>query len=294
MADTAEYLRNAQLAAVEGDVHPTLQNVLARTGSKEIRALVDFRSTYLEAHYADRIDPPSGGEWGSRDLFAALRRSGQKRAAIAIELGCSTGRGLHELAQNADLVIGIDSDLSALRRARRILAGKPVRFARRSIGRNYEAATVLPYKTPVRVALICADALHVPLASNVADRVVALNLIDQVSSPSKALASMDRLCKGGGQLIVASPYFWESNDPADSLDVADPAVRLRVTLSAGMFLSGRYRIDEEMEIPWSLRITRRSTNSYEVHFLSATKLGGKTLGKKTTKPKKRSGTKRKR
>ncbi|MBZ0231216.1 MAG: hypothetical protein K8M05_02625, partial [Deltaproteobacteria bacterium] len=147
-----------------------------------------------------------------------------------------------------------------------LLAGEPVRYARRIVGRHYAAA-------PGRVTLACADALDPPLIHGWFERVVALNLIDQVSHPRQLLAVCDGLCAPGGEIILASPYAWQSGTTLEDERFGgdDPAAELTRILRAGERLSGPYTIEDEAELPWTLRRERRSVVSYRVHYVRARK-----------------------
>jgi SAM-dependent methyltransferase len=196
--------------------------------------------------------------------------------ALAVELGCSAGRIVGELAAGADHVVGLDLHFGAVRRARRLLDGERVEFARRVIGRHYAAASVTAGDRAVaadRRTLLCADALDPPLVPGVFDRVVALNLLDSVASPAQLLSVLDGLCAPGGEIIVSSPYAWQSATLADDarLGGADPAGELAARLRDGVALSARYRIEDEADLPWTLRRDARSAVTYATHYLRARK-----------------------
>src|SRR5262249_60671861 len=54
-----------------------------------------------------------------------------------------------------------------------------------------------------------------PLVPGVFGRVVALNLLDAVASPRQLLSVLDGLCRPGGEIIVSSPYAWQSSVMAE-------------------------------------------------------------------------------
>jgi len=106
------------------------------------------------------------------------------------------------------------------------------------------------------------------------DRVVALNLLDSVPSPRQLLSVLDGLCAPGGEIIVSSPYAWQSSVLADAerLGGADPAADLAARLADGTGLGARYRIEDEAELPWTVRRDARTAVSYLIHYLRARKL----------------------
>ena len=264
---------------------------LARWGQAlvdgEPETLAEHLSIYLDAHWGDRATPPPDGPAldgpgavGVRFGMAALAARLAARAAVpvarAVELGCGVGRGLHELARGAGEVVGVDAQLAALTRARQILDGEPLDYGRRIVGRHYADARIAPppaRETQATITLVCADAMDPPLVPGSFDRVVAVNLLDAVVSPPQVVAVADGLCAPGGELILASPYAWQSGIVADEhrFGGADPAAHLRARLVAGDGLEAPYTIADEAELPWTLRRDARSAVVYRVHWLRATK-----------------------
>jgi SAM-dependent methyltransferase len=133
------------------------------------------------------------------------------------------------------------------------------------IGRHYATATARTAALD-NVTLACGDALDPPLIPGHYNRVVALNLLDSVRNPYQLLAVVDTLCAPGGEVILASPYSWQSSvvDEAHRFGGADPAAALREYL-------GRYQIEDEAELPWTLRRDARSAATYCIHYLRARK-----------------------
>ena len=214
-------------------------------------------STYLDSSWGDLAEPPL--EAGFAALAERLAAPGP--VGVALELGCGVGRGLASL--RADLVVGVDQSLAALRVARRLLRGEPVRYARRGSGRGYSTAVIT---APARrnAALICADALDPPFAPGRFERVAAMNLLDNVSSPRALLHHLDQLAAPGAELLLSTPYAWRDGI-VDEVERLDGPAALRGEL-AGL---GWTVLSEEPRVPWTLRRDERSTTRYEVHFLRA-------------------------
>ena len=85
---------------------------------------------------------------------------------------------------------------------------------------------------------------------------------------------IDGLCAPGGEVVLASPYTWQSGivHEGERLGGDDPAAYLRARLERGDDLRARYRIEDEAELPWRLRRDARSEVAYRVHYLRARKL----------------------
>jgi SAM-dependent methyltransferase len=201
----------------------------------------------------------------------------RERVEFAVELGCSTGRIVAELARGADRVVGLDLQFAAVRRARQLLDGRRVEYPRRAIGRRYVAAAAAAGELAVaddRRLLVCGDALDPPLVPGAFDRVVALNLLDSVSSPRQLLAVLDGLCAPGGEIVLSSPYAWQSSamDDAERIGGLDPAAELAAIWTGGIGLSARYRIEDEAELPWTVRRDARSAVNYSIHYLRVRKI----------------------
>lgn len=291
MADPSAYLRAEAATVVERDLPAEVVELLIAGGPDDAPypRLIEHLSIYLDAHWGDRAEPPPDGPGRAADagfglgaIAARIAERAGERVELAVELGCSTGRIVAELAAGADRVCGLDLSFGAVRRARRLLDGERVEYARRVIGRRYAAAHATAGDRAVpagRRLLVCGDALDPPLVPGVFGRVVALNLLDSVASPRQLLAVLDGLCQPGGEIIVSSPYAWQSSVMADherlgwcATGEADPAGELTGLLRAGTGLGARYEIEDEAELPWTLRRDSRSIASYSIHYVRARKM----------------------
>jgi hypothetical protein len=59
---------------------------------------------------------------------------------------------------------------------------------------------------------------------------------------------------------------------AERLGGPDPAVDVAAILRDGTGLAARYQIEDEAELPWSLRRDSRSAVRYSIHYLRARKM----------------------
>lgn len=215
--------------------------------------MLDQLSTYLETWRA--------GFDALADRLRALPRVGS-----ALELGCGVGRALCELSRTAGEVVGLDRSGSLLRAAQRLLRGEELPYARRMAGRNYASAVARAPAAAANVSLVCADALDPPFAPGAFERVVALNVLDNVGSPRGLLHQMNLLAAPGGEIVVCSPFAWRDGivDEGERLAGADPAEALRDEVRAL-----GWTVLEEADLPWTLRRDARSTTTYQVHWLRA-------------------------
>ena len=196
------------------------------------------------------------------------------RVKLAVELGCSVGRIVGELARGADHVVGVDLQFGALRRARRLLAGESVAYARRVAGRHYHAATANAGDLVAAATLVCGDALAPPLIPGAYGRVVAINLLDVVRQPRQLLSVIDGLCAHGGEIILTSPFAWQSTQVDDDQRIGtdDPAGAPSRDPGDGPRISARAtRSRIQAELPWTLRRDSRSAATYCIHYIRARK-----------------------
>ena len=277
MASPADYLRSEIATVVERDLAPEVAALLVEAGPDEApyARLLDHLSVYLDAHWGDRAEPSEG--FGSQELVDRIAARASDRVERAVELGCSAGRIVAELAAGADHIVGLDLQFGIVRRARGLLDGAPLAYGRRIAGRHYAPARITAGDRAVpesRRTLLCGDALDPPLMPGMFGRVVALNLIDSVPHPRRLLSVIDGLCAHGGEVIVSSPYSWQSSvlHEGERLGGDDPAAELVRLLRTGEQLGARYEIEEEADITWTLRRDARSSVTYRTHYVRARKI----------------------
>jgi SAM-dependent methyltransferase len=227
---------------------------LARSGPDEapLPHLLDQLSAYLGAW-----------ESGFEPFLEKLRTL--RRVELSLELGCGTGRALTELARTSRLAVGLDRSGAMLRAARRLLRGEELPYARRMAGREYLQASVRG-EAASNAQLVCADALDAPFAPGVFDRVVALNLLDNVPSPRALLHHLHLLAAPGGEIVLSSPFAWRDGivDAGERLAGPDPTS----ALGEEMRKLG-WRIEDSDELTWTLRRDARSASVYRVHYVRA-------------------------
>jgi uncharacterized protein YbaR (Trm112 family) len=281
MADPGAYLHREMTTVVERDLAPEIAALLVERVPDDATYArhLEHLSTYLDTHWGDRATPPPDGPspaFGAAALVERIAALAHDRVPTAIELGCSTGRIVAELARGADHVVGLDLRFGSVRRARHLLDGEPLPYARRAAGRHYTPAVATAGDLAVPAArrtLVCSNALDPPVLPASFERVVALNLIDSVAHPRQLLLVMDGLCAPGGELVLSSPYAWQSEimDERERIGRGDPAADVTAILREGRDLGSRYEIVDEAELPWTLRRDARSAATYRIHYLRAKK-----------------------
>lgn len=146
--------------------------------------LAGTRDEYVAFHYPEK-DPladflgPRCPPLSERYPFAVKKL--WKPARRALDIGAAVGRVASDLARDHELAVGVDLSPTLLKAAK---------------GRG-----------DARFAL--ADALRLPFPDGAFDTVVALNLIDRVPDPARALDEAARVTAPKGLLLVGSPYTWK-------------------------------------------------------------------------------------
>ena len=271
VSDLSAFLARELWALTSMPLAPSVAALLAEPGPDDAQLPHQLESmgAYLDASWGDRATPPPDGPGAGQGAAPQLQKLAERAArpvAIALELGCSVGRGLAALAGGAGLVVGLDHDPAALRLARRLLRGERVDWPRRAIGRSYRPTQFEGLAVP-GVALVCGEVLDPPLAPGSFDRVAALNLLDSVSAPRALLHQAHQLCAPGGELLLCTPYAWRSGvtTEGERLGGDDPAQELKTEAAA----LGWAVEDEVPRLPWTLRRDARAASLYEVHWLRA-------------------------
>jgi len=267
----------SRLSEIGPSLAPEVDAVLAQDGPDDapLSHLLEHLSIYMDAHWGDRAEPGPDGPGAGLGLVPLEERVRARSAApveAAVELGCSVGRASLALSRGAAVVAALDVSFGALRRARRLLRGEAVRYARRLTGRHYQPATARVGEEARNVVFICGNALDPPLAPGHFQRVLSLNVLDSLRSPSERLSVADGLCAPGGEVLLASPYTWLSSvvDDKERLG-ADPSGELKRRFTGGDGLEARYTVEDEAELDWRLRKDSRSAALYRTHYLRVRK-----------------------
>jgi uncharacterized protein YbaR (Trm112 family) len=266
----------SRLSELTPSLAPEVEAVLAQDGPDDapLSHALEYLSIYMDAHWGDRAEPGPDGPgagFGLSQLDQRVRTRAEAPVEAAVELGCSVGRAALALSRGASFVAALDVSFGALRRARRLLRGEAVRYGRRLSGRHYQPATAYG-EAANNVVFICGNALDPPLAPAHFQRVLGLNILDSLRSPKQLVAVADGLCMPGGELLLASPYAWNSNITDDAeRPGADPAAELKRRFLEGTQLEARYTVEEEAELDWRLRKDSRAAVLYRTHWLRVKK-----------------------
>jgi ubiquinone/menaquinone biosynthesis C-methylase UbiE len=133
----------------------------------------------VAAYDRKRYEGPAN-EYKFRVMAAAYHRMlGSLRGKHVLDVGCGTGRGVADFAQEAESVTGCDASVDMLAYAQRKVEGKNCKF-------------------------IHTFAQHLPLPSNSFDVVTSLNFLHlfSIETQTEMVAEMKRVLKPGGILLL--------------------------------------------------------------------------------------------
>jgi len=156
----------------------------------------------LEALLGDRTPPLA-----SRFPFAVRELWEARPDGIALDVGAAVGRVTFALARDHRLAIGLDLSPLLMRGAQRVQREGVARYStiiEGDLREEHEVAVA----APSNACFLVGDALHLGFSDAAFDTVVALNLIDRVPDPARALDELARVIAPGGTLIIGSPFTW--------------------------------------------------------------------------------------
>ena len=282
------------------DLDPTLQGLLGDGLGPDswFGVLRQTLSTYGWDAYAD-LDPEEVPPVPGAPAPGAARRclerllalvgaaaTDSEDGALALDLGCATGRTSFDLATASPgaLVLGIDSSPALLRVAQQALRGE-VSYPRRRIGMVHDVRRFqVDLAGAERVDFWACDAQALPFRGETVALVSALNILDCVPEPRRLLAQIEAVLKPGGRALFATPYDWSTratpvetwigghSQRAAHKGAAEPFLRQLLTPgSHPQSLNDLHIATEELNWPWTTRLHERSAVSYLAHLFTVEK-----------------------
>ena len=240
-------------------------------------------SIYGWDHYGD-----PGAEAGSamRVLARGLELVGTMPDGPVLDVGCAVGGTTFEVAaRTGRMALGVDLSFAMLRVAAAALREGRVCYPLRRVGLVYDRQeAAVEVAGSERVDFWAGDALALPFEAGAFAGVVALNILDCVSSPLSLLLEIARVLAPGGWAILATPYDWSPHATPVEAWIGGHSQRgpaagagepmLRALLARGSHpnrVEGLELVAEELEVPWRVRMHSRSTIDYRVHLAVARK-----------------------
>jgi SAM-dependent methyltransferase len=164
-------------------------------------------SAYLWSHFGDLIGDPE-----ATSAYAKWSAGFTTTEGDALDVGCAVGRLSFEMAATHNRVIGLDTSIAFIGKAREILASKALTFDLVVEGhvtepRSYRFDENRDFS---RVDFIVADALALPFRKRAFATTAAINLLEKVPDPLKHLKEINRVLRERSAMFVFSdPFSWD-------------------------------------------------------------------------------------
>jgi SAM-dependent methyltransferase len=164
-------------------------------------------SAYLWSHFGDLLSDPDATK-----AYRIWSRGFKPTAGDALDVGCAVGRLSFELSKTHDHVIGLDTSIAFIGKAREILMGKQLRFDLIVEGhltepRRYDFDESHDFS---RVDFIVADALALPFRQRAFATAAAINLLEKVPDPMQHLVEINRVLRDRSAMFLFSdPFSWD-------------------------------------------------------------------------------------
>lgn len=164
-------------------------------------------SSYLWSHFCDLLCDPQ-----ATDAYDVWSSSFKPIHGDALDVGCAVGRLSLELAKTHEYVIGLDTSIRFIRKAREILTSRKLDFDLIIEGhltepRSFRFDDNWDFQ---RVDYIVADALALPFRKRKFATAAAINLLEKVPDPMKHLTEINRVLRGYASMFLFSdPFSWD-------------------------------------------------------------------------------------
>ena len=248
------------------------QSVLEETSGYNSRSML---SSYLWSHYCDLLKDPAASR--AYPTWSSFFRPSN---GDALDIGCSVGRLSFELSKTHSRVIGIDTSVSFIEKARELLGKKKLEFDLIIEGYITEkrACDFDPAYNYEQVDFIVADALALPFPGRSFSTVTSINLLEKVASPIRHLMDINRVLEETQSMFVFSdPFSWDESvsDPAAWISAGTNGNgNLRGIDSISRYFEGKDRVFqppleilEKGNVPWKIRKTENLWEHINSQFI---------------------------
>lgn len=221
-------------------------------------------SAYLWSHFCDFLNDPQATH--AYQIWSSFFKNSD---GDALDIGCSVGRLSLELSKTHHRVIGIDTSISFVKKARDLLWKKSLDFdliIEGFITENRTCAFDAGFNYE-NVDFLVADALALPFPERSFNTVISINLLEKVTNSLRHLKDINRVMKEKESMFVFSdPFSWDENfsDPKTWLSGGlNGNGSCRGLESIRRYFTGKdhvfdppLEVVETSNVPWKIRKTR--------------------------------------
>ena len=166
-------------------------------------------SSYLWSHFCDILKEPE-----ATDAYRIWSSFFRKTKGVALDIGCAVGRLSFELTKTHSQVVGIDTSMAFIEKARELMQNRRIEFDLIVEGHITEKRTCdfANGWNFDQVDFIVADALALPFAKNTFKTVTSINILEKVSRPLRHLMDINRvLNKSKSTFVFSDPFSWDES-----------------------------------------------------------------------------------
>lgn len=166
-------------------------------------------SAYLWSHFSEFFNGPD-----ATDAYRIWASHFNREKAWGLDIGCSVGRLSLELSKTHERVIGLDTSLSFIRKARQLAREKTLDFdliVEGRITKNCRCDLDQGFQFD-RVEYVVADAMALPFRSDLFSTAAAINILEKVPDPLTHLKEVDRVMGAvDAEFLFSDPFSWDES-----------------------------------------------------------------------------------
>lgn len=174
-----------------------------------------MRSSYLWSHYSEFFNGPDATDAYKRWAAAFTPRKGW-----ALDIGCAVGRLTFEMTKTHDRAVGIDTSLSFIRAARKLISQQHLEFDLIIEGEITErkSSDLDPDFKFENAEFIVADAMALPFRSDRFATASSVNILEKVPDPSVHFSEANRVMdKANARFLFSDPFSWDETVSSPNL-----------------------------------------------------------------------------
>jgi SAM-dependent methyltransferase len=247
------------------------------TGNMTGYGSFSMNSSYMWSHYSEFLNDPD-----ATDAYKRWAGAFNPNNGWALDIGCAVGRLTLEMTKSHDRAVGIDTSLSFIRSARKVMTQRGLEFDLIVEGEITERSSgkLDPGFRFENADFIVADAMALPFRTNRFATASSVNILEKVPDPSLHLSEANRVMdKQEASFLFSDPFSWDEN-------VSHPDLWLggrnkgpfkgfgmdnisRMLIEGGGIFSPPFSIQERGSIQWKIRKTRNLWEHITSQFLIA-------------------------
>jgi SAM-dependent methyltransferase/uncharacterized protein YbaR (Trm112 family) len=234
-------------------------------------------SSYLWSHYSEFLNDPD-----RTDAYKKWAKALTPGKGWALDIGCAVGRLTLEMTKTHDRAVGIDTSLSFIRSARKLMHQRSLEFDLIVEGEITErrSGNLDPAFRFENADFIVADAMALPFRTDRFATASSVNILEKVPDPSLHFSEANRVMdKTKARFLFSDPFSWDetvshpdlwlggrNKGPFKGFGMDNISRMLR---EGGGIFSPPFSIQETGSIQWKIRKTRNLWEHITSQFLIA-------------------------